>query len=220
MKMSISLWSGDLTNLGEVIRTSEEYADYFHFDVADGHFVPNFLFFPDLIKALRPLTPVPFHVHLMIEEPERFISVFVDAGADILAIHPKTCKNPEGTLMKIKEQGRKSSIVVDSHVPTEKVKIFTRLIDFVVVMGTPVGVKSCSLLPETYNKIREIKKYLLDAKRENVQIIADGGIRKETAPELVRAGADILVLGSLFFKNRYDEITNWLRVQGSEKSLA
>jgi len=202
VKISISLWSGDLTNLGEVIRTSEEYADYFHFDVADGHFVPNFLFFPDLIKALRPLTPVPFDVHLMVEEPERFIPLFVDAGADIVAIHPKACKNPEGTLMKIKKQGRKPSIVLDSYVPTEKVKIFARVIDFVVVMGTPVGVKSCSLLPETYNKIREIKKYLLDAKREDVQIIADGGIRKETAPKLVRAGADILVLGSLFFSNK------------------
>jgi len=219
MKMSISLWSGDLTNLGEVIRTSEEYADYFHFDVADGHFIPNFLFFPDLIKALRPLTPVPFDVHLMIEEPERFISVFIDAGADILAIHPKACKNPEGTLVKIKEHGRKASIVLDSHVPAEKIKMFAHLIDFVVVMGTPTGVKTCSLLPETYNKIRKIKKYLLDAKRENVQIIADGGIRKETVPKLARAGADIFVLGSLFFKNRYDQITNWLRVLGSDKPL-
>lgn len=220
VKISISLWSGDLTNLGEVIRTSEEYADYFHFDVADGHFVPNFLFFPDLIKALRPLTPVPFDVHLMIQEPERFISVFVDAGADILAIHPKACKDPEGTLIKIKEHGIKSSIVLDSHLPTEKVRTFARVIDFVTIMGTPVGVKSYSLLPETYDKIREIKKYLLDAKREDVQIIADGGIRKETAPELVRAGANILVLGSLFFKNGYGEITNWLRVLGSEKPLA
>ncbi len=200
MKMSISLWSGDLTNLGEVIRTSEEYADYFHFDVADGHFVPNFLFFPDLIKALRPLTPVPFHVHLMIEEPERFISVFVDAGADILAIHPKACKNLEGTLMKIKEQGRKVSIVLDSRVPTEKVKMFAGVIDFVVVMGTPTGLKACSLLPETYSKIRQIKKYLLDAKREDVQIVADGGIHKETVPKLIRSGADILVLDSLFLK--------------------
>lgn len=219
MKISISLWSGDLTNLGEVIRTSEEYADYFHFDVADGHFVPNFLFFPDLIKALRPLTAVPFDVHLMIEEPERFLSVFVDAGADILAIHPKACKNPEGTLMKIKEQGRKASIVLDSHVPTKKVKMFARLVDFIVVMGTPPGVKGCSLLPETYNEIRQVKKYLLDAGREDVQIVADGGVRKETAPKLARAGANILVLGSLFFKNKYDQITNWLRVLGSEKPL-
>lgn len=219
MKISISLWSGDLTNLGEVIRTSEEYADYFHFDVADGHFVPNFLFFPDLIKALRPLTRVPFDVHLMVEEPERFISVFVDAGADILTIHPRACKNPEGTLIKIKEQGRKVSIVLDSHVPTKKIKVFTRLVDFIVVMGTPPGMKGCSLLPETYNEIRQVKKYLLDARKEDVQIVADGGIRKETVPKLVRAGADILVVGSLYFKNRYDQITKWLRVLGPEKPL-
>jgi len=219
VKVSISLWSGDLTNLGEVIRISEEYADYFHFDVADGHFVPNFLFFPDLIKALRPLTRVPFDVHLMIEEPERFISIFVDAGADILTIHPRACKNLEETLIKIKEQRRKASMVLDSHVSTEKVKMFAPLIDFIVVMGTPPGVKGCSLLPETYNEIRHVKKYLSDVRREDVQIVADGGIRKETVPKLVRAGADILVVGSLYFKNRYDQITKRLRVLGSEKPL-
>lgn len=211
VKLSISLWSAALTRLGEVVKETEKYADYFHFDVADGHFVPNFLFFPDLIKALRPLTSVPFDVHLIVEKPERFISLFVEAGANVLAIHPKVCKNPEEVIAKIKSCGIKASLVLDSDMSVEEIKPLVNMVDFVVVMGTPNGVKGCSLLPETYTKIRKLKEYLSDLNRENVHLEADGGIRRETALELIRAGADILVVGSLFFANEYDGITRWLK---------
>jgi len=210
-KLSISLWSADLTNLGEAVKETEKYADYFHFDVADGHFVPNFLFFPDLIKALRPLTLVPFEVHLIVEEPERFISLFVDAGANVLAIHPKVCKSPEEVIAKIKSYGIKVSLVLDSDISVEEIKPLVNMVNFVVVMGTPNGVKGCSLLPETYAKIRKLRKYFSDLNIENVQIEVDGGIRKETVPKLVRAGANILVVGSLFFNNEYNQITKWLK---------
>ena len=85
------------------------------------------------------------------------------------------------------------------------------MVDFVTVMGTRIGVKGCSLLPQTYNKIREIKEYFLDLDIKNVQIEVDGGIRRETAPELIRTGADILVVGSLFFNNKYNKIATWLK---------
>ncbi len=211
IKLSISLWSAALAKLGEAIKETEKYADYFHFDVADGHFVPNFLFFPDLIKALRPLTSVPFDVHLIIEKPERFISLFVDAGANVLAIHPKASKNPEEVITKIKNYGIKASLVLDSDVSVEEVKPFINMVDFVTVMGTSNGIKGCSLLPETYTKIREIKEYLSGLNIKNVQIEIDGGIRRETAPELIRTGADILVVGSLFFNNEYNKIATWLK---------
>jgi len=122
VKLSISLWSAALGELGKVIKDTEKYADYFHFDVADGHFVPNFLFFPDLVKALRPLTSVPFVVHLMIEEPEKFLSPFVDAGANVLAIHPEVCKTPEKVIAKTKNCGIKASLVLDSNMSAEEVK--------------------------------------------------------------------------------------------------
>ena len=211
IKLSISLWSAALAKLGEAIKETEKYADYFHFDVADGHFVPNFLFFPDLIKALRPLTSVPFEVHLIIEKPERFVSLFVDAGADVLAIHPRASKNPEEVITKIKNYGIKASLVLDSDVSVEEVKPFINMVDFVTVMGTPIGVKGCSLLPQTYTKIRELKEYFSKLNIENVYIEVDGGIRRETAPQLVKAGADILVAGSLFFNNQYDEVSRWLK---------
>jgi len=211
IKLSISLWSAALAKLGEAIKETEKYADYFHFDVADGHFVPNFLFFPDLIRALRPLTSVPFEVHLIIEKPERFVSLFVDAGANVLAIHPKVCRTPEKVIAKIKSCGMKASLVMDSDMSVEEAEPFINMVDFVTVMGTPIGVKGCSLLPQTYTKIRELKEYFSKLNIENVYIEIDGGIRRETAPQLVKAGADILVAGSLFFNNQYDEVSRWLK---------
>jgi len=210
VKLSISLWSTDLTRLGEAVKEAEKHADYFHFDVADGHFVPTFLFFPDLIKALRPLTSVPFDVHLIVEKPERFISIFVDAGAGVLAIHPRACKSPEGVIAKMKNCGIKTSLVLDFDMSVEEIKPLLTMVDSVVVMGTPNGVKGSSLLPGTYTKIRELKEYLPSLNRGNVHIEVDGGVRRETVPELVKAGADILVVGSLFFDNDYDKITRWL----------
>lgn len=211
IKLSISLWSAALVKLGEAIKETEKYADYFHFDVADGHFVPNFLFFPDLIKALRPLTSVPFEVHLIIEKPERFVSLFVDAGADVLAIHPKVCKSPQQVITRIKNYGIKASLVLDPDTSVEEAKPFIDMVDFITVMGTPIGVKGCSLLPQTYTKIRELKEYFSKLNIENVYIEVDGGIRRETAPQLVKAGADVLVAGSLFFNNQYDEVSRWLK---------
>jgi len=211
VKLSVSLWSADLTRLEEAVKEAEKYANYFHFDVADGHFVPNFLFFPDLIKALRPLTSVPFVVHLIIEKPEKFLSTFVNAGADVLAIHPRASKNPEQVIARIKDYGIKASLVVESNMSAEGVEPFINMVDFVTVMGTPNGIKGCSLLPETYTKIKKIKEYLLDSNSEDVSIEVDGGIRRETAPGLVKAGADILVAGSLFFNSEHDGITRWLK---------
>ncbi len=205
------MWSAALAKLGEAVKETEKYADYFHFDVADGHFVPNFLFFPDLIRALRPLTSVPFEVHLIIEKPERFVSLFVDAGADVLAIHPRASKNPEEVITKIKNYGIKASLVLDPDMSVEEAEPFINMVDFVTVMGTPIGVKGCSLLPQTYTKIRELKEYFSKLNIENVYIEVDGGIRRETAPELIRTGADILVVGSLFFNNKYNKIATWLK---------
>lgn len=214
IKLSVSLWSADLTKLGEVVREIERYADYFHFDVADGHFVSSLLFFPDLIKSLRVLTSVPFEVHCAVEQPEKFITPFLNAGANILAIHPQTCKDPEKAITTIKKHGLKASVVLDYDKPTEHIKPFLRMVDYVVVMGTPAGIKEVqelSLLPKTCTKIQKLKKLLLDLGAKDVQIEVDGAIRKQTVSALVRAGADIVVLGSLFFDNEYNTIAKWLR---------
>lgn len=208
---SVSLWSADLTNLGKAVKDLEGYADYFHFDVADGHFVPNLLFFPDLVRSLRPLTDVPFEVHLIVESPERYIDSFAKAGANIISVYPEACKNLTRTLLKIKERNVKVSLSLAPRTSISILKSVADMLDFVVIMGTEVGVKGRSLLPSTYQRIAEVKKILESLRIKNVKIEVDGGIRKETVPLLIRAGANILVPGSLVFKDNYSQIFSWLR---------
>ena len=213
-RLSVSLWSADLAKLGEVVREIEGYVDYFHFDVADGHFVSSLIFFPDLIKSLRVLTSLPFEVHCAIEQPEKFITPFSNAGANILAIHPQTCKDPGRTITLIKEHGLKASVVLDYDKPIEHIKPFLRMVDYVVVLGTPAGIKGVQespLLRKTCVKIQELKKILSDLGEKDVQIEVDGAIRKQTVSELVSAGGDIVVAGSLFFDNECSAIAKWIK---------
>ena len=208
---SVSLWSADLTNLGKAVKDLEDYADYFHFDVADGHFVPNLLFFPDLVRSLRPLTDVPFQVHLIVESPERYLDSFAEAGANIISVYPEACKNLTRTLLKIKERNMKVSLSLAPRTSISILKSVADMLDFVVIMGTEVGVKGRSLLPSTHQKIAEVKNILDGLRIKNVKIEVDGGIRKETVPLLIRDGANILVPGSLIFNNKYSQIFSWLR---------
>mgnify|MGYP003681890055 CR=1 FL=1 len=208
---SVSLWSADLTNLGKAVKDLEGYADYFHFDVADGHFAPTLLFFPDLVRSLRPLTDVPFQVHLIVESPERYIDSFAEAGANIISVYPEVCKNLTRTLLKIKERNIKVSLSLAPRTSIFILKSVADMLDFVVIMGTEIGVKGRSLLPSTYQRIAEVKKILESLRIKNVKIEVDGGIRKKTVPLLIRAGANILVPGSLVFNNNYSEIFSWLK---------
>ncbi len=189
----------------------EEYADYFHFDVADGHFAPTLLFFPDLVRGLRPLTDVPFEVHLIVESPERYIDSFAEAGANIISVYPEVCNNLIRTLLKIKERNMKVSLSLSPRTSASILKPVADMLDLVVIMGTEVGVKGRSLLPSTYQKIGEVKKILESLGIKNVKIEVDGGIRKETVPFLIEAGANILVPGSLVLNNKYSQIFSWFR---------
>jgi len=217
IEYSVSLWSADLTNLGKAVKDLEGYADYFHFDVADGHFVPNLLFFPDLVKSLRSLTNVPFEVHLIVENPGRYIDSFAQAGANIISVYPEACQDLTRTLVKIRERNIKVSLSLSPRTSVSILKSVANMLDFVVIMGTEIGVKGRSLLPSTYQKIAEVKKILENLRIKNVKIEVDGGIRKETVPLLIRAGANILVPGSLVFNNNYPEIFSWLRQLNKRK---
>jgi ribulose-phosphate 3-epimerase len=209
---SLSLWSADLTNLGNAVKETEQYADYYHFDVADGHFGKTFLFFPDLIKSLRPLTGVPFDVHLIVKDPERYIETFSEAGSDIITVYPESCENLARTLVKIRKHNIKASLALSPEISISIIESVIDLLDMIVVMGTDIDVKSSSLLPSTYQRIRDVSKIFQRLKIDKIKIEADGGIRKETVPKLIKAGADILVPGSLVFKSRnYAEIFSWLR---------
>lgn len=211
IKVSVSLWSARLSRLGEEIEELKSYADFYHFDVADGHFTQNFLFFPDLIKSLRPKTKVPFDVHLMIENPDRYIEAFVEAGANIISAHLGASHNIRETISRIKKHGVKASVALSPPDPVSSIYEIIDDLDMVLIMGTEIGIRGQSLIPSTYSKIREIHRITKKKGMASFEIEADGGIRKETVPQLASSGATIVVAGSLVFKSNYDEIFSWLR---------
>lgn len=210
LKVSVSLWSADLTNLGNEVKRLEDYADFFHFDVADGHFASTFLFFPDLIKALREKTKLPFDVHLIIKNPGKFIDNFIEAGADIVTVYAEADCNLEDTIERIKDRGAKASVALRPETPITTLEPILDSLDMVVIMGTEVDVRGQSLFPSTDKRIRALSS-LIAGKGLKIDIEADGGIRKETVPGLVEAGASVIVAGSLVFNNDLKQIFNWLR---------
>lgn len=190
--LDISLWSADLANLESEIRRLEPFADSFHFDAADGHFVPSLLFFPDLIARLRPLTAVPFHLHLMATRPQDLIPAFLDAGVNRVTLPLETGKRLRYALDMLEARGVPAGLSVDIDTPWMMVKDYLPRIDTVLIMGTVMGQKGLGLDERAPARIRAVKG--LGAK---VQVFADGGIREETAPQLREAGADGIVPGSL-----------------------
>jgi ribulose-phosphate 3-epimerase len=207
-----SLWSSDLTNIASDIRRTEPFADMYHLDVADGHFVPSLLFFPDLAAALRPLTQRPFHVHLMATNPTDLIDDFADAGADIITIHYEN-QDRDDALAQIRARGIGAGLAVQLETPIESLVDYFNRVDVFVLMGTPLGIKGVGLDDEACPRITALRS-LLQRKGylDKIRIQADGGIRDNTVPRLRAAGADIITPGSLVFKSPdLLETTLWLR---------
>jgi ribulose-phosphate 3-epimerase len=207
-----SLWSCDLTDLRGEIERSEPYADLYHLDVADGHFVPNLLFFPDLVAAIRPLTERPFHVHLMVTNPAAMVADFAAAGADILTVHAEN-EERERALAEVCAQGRRAGLAVQLETPIEAVVDLLDGIDVIVLLGTRLGIKGVGLDDQACPRIAQLRALLQRRGcAGRVRIQADGGIRAHTVPSLRAAGADIVTPGSLVFKSAdLAATTRWLR---------
>lgn len=207
-----SLWSCDLTNIGSDIRRTEPFADLYHLDVADGHFVPSLLFFPDLVAALRPLTKRPFHVHLMTTTPTSFVDDFADAGADIITVHFENEDRIEA-LDRIRAKGVVAGLAVQIESPIESLVELFDDVDLFVLMGTRLGIKGVGLADEACPRITQLRQLLCrEGYHDRIRIQADGGIRDNTVPRLRAAGADIITPGSLAFKSPdLLETTLWLR---------
>jgi len=207
--LDVSLWSADLVNLATEIQRICGYADCFHIDVADGHFAPNLLFFPDLVSAIRRSTPKPLHVHLMVSDPASMVGRFVDAGADLISVHVESGGVAEA-LREISSAGRRSGLAIRLDTPVEALRKYVGKVDHVISMGTHLGVKGADLAPEACDRIRAIRR-LFDGKSE-MKIYADGGIRRHSVPRLREAGADAIVPGSLIFQAEDKEATQrWLK---------
>ncbi|MHB8523966.1 MAG: ribulose-phosphate 3-epimerase [Limisphaerales bacterium] len=210
LKCSTSLWSADLANLAAEIRRVEPYSERFHLDVADGHYVKNLLFFPDQVKALRPHTRLPFEIHLMVDDPLGWIDPFVEVGADGIIFCFDATKDPGEVLRKIRARGKRAGVSVLITEPIECLEPFWDLLDVVTVVGTAMGIKGASMDPSVPDKIRRARA-IIRRRGLPTEVEADGGIRRETVPLLAAAGVDLIVPGSLMFKEDPAAMRAWLK---------
>jgi ribulose-phosphate 3-epimerase len=209
LKCSASLWSADLANLAAEIQRVEPYTERFHLDVADGHYVPNLLFFPDLVKALRSHTARPFEVHLMTTDPLAWIDPFVQAGADLVIFCFDSLADPAAAIKQVRDLGKLVAISLLVTEPVSRLDPYWSAIDQVTIVGTPMGTKGTRMEPAIFTKIREARA-AIEKHRSRVEIQVDGGIRRNTVPPIQQAGADWIVPGSLMFAEDPQSMRAWL----------
>lgn len=199
VKIAPSILSADFARLGEEISAIETAgADFVHVDVMDGHFVPNITFGPPVIKALRQFAKIPFDVHLMIAPVDPFVAPFVDAGANILTVHPEAGPHLHRTIQLIKSHGLKAGVALNPATPAGILEPVLGDIDLVLVMTVNPGFGGQAFIESGLGKIKAVRG-MIDALGKPIALEVDGGVNFETAPRVVAAGADMLVAGTATF---------------------
>jgi ribulose-phosphate 3-epimerase len=202
IKIAPSLLSSDFSQLGNEITLLEQAnADYLHLDVMDGSFVPNITFGNEVIKSLRKVTKLPFDAHLMINNPQNHISAFADAGCDIITIHAESCFHLDRTLTLIKSYHKKAGISLVPSTPENIVQYLLDKLDLILIMTVNPGFGGQQFLTSQLQKINNIYQ-LIKNSGKNIELQVDGGINLDTAPLVVKAGANVLVAGSFVFSNK------------------
>lgn len=200
IKIAPSILSADFSKLGEeVIKLHEAGADFIHIDVMDGEFVPNISFGMPIIKSIRNKTDKVFDVHLMINNPQRYIDDFIEAGADILTLHYEAEKHLDRAIQYIKSKGVKVAVALNPATPTVLLKDIIADLDMVLIMSVNPGFGGQKFITYSLEKIREVKEMAIKAGNDNLLIQVDGGIGKDNVKSVIEAGANVIVAGSAVF---------------------
>lgn len=199
VKLAPSILAADFARLGEQVREAEQAgADRIHVDVMDGHFVPNISMGPVVVQALRPITKLPLEVHLMIEQPIRFLDAFAEAGADSMLVHVENAANLHRTVQHIKTLGKKAGVVLNPATSPIAVAEILPDVDLVLVMTVNPGFGGQQFIANTLGKIRMLRQMIEETKGD-IELEVDGGIDANTTTRVVEAGARVLVAGSAIF---------------------
>lgn len=214
-KLAPSILTADFTRLGAQIQEAEAAGvDWIHLDIMDGHFVPNLSFGPLLVRAVRQATRLPLDVHLMIEQPERYLADFAGAGADRMTVHVETCPHLHRTIQQIKELGCKAGVTLNPATPLSTLEEILPEADLVLIMSVNPGFGGQKYIPASTAKIVRLRA-MLNAIHSPAEIEVDGGINTDTIAEVVGAGATVLVVGSAIFNNRAPIAENVRRLRES-----
>ncbi|MEN8075464.1 ribulose-phosphate 3-epimerase [Clostridioides difficile] len=200
IKIAPSILSADFSKLGEeVLKLHDAGADFIHIDVMDGEFVPNITFGMPVIKAIRNKTDRVFDVHLMINNPQRYIDEFIEAGADIITIHYEAERHLDRAIQYIKSKGIKAAVALNPATPTMVLKDIIANLDMVLIMSVNPGFGGQKFISYSLDKIREVKEMAIKANNADILIQVDGGVDKNNVKDVIEAGANVIVAGSAVF---------------------
>lgn len=213
-RIAPSILSADFTRLGEELRRVEEAgADLIHFDVMDGHFVPNISIGIPVLKAVRAVTRLPLDAHLMISEPERYVDAFVAAGADSVSVHTEACRDLGAIAAQIRAAGARASIAINPETEPDRVLACAGQLDMILVMSVHPGFAGQEFIPDSLDKVRSIRRDL-ERRKIELDIEIDGGIKVDNVAAAAEAGANLFVSGSgIFGHPDYVEIISQMRAQ-------